>query len=46
MIPLGVLDPTKYTPIVTGVDIRFLAAARTDVTLEARIDPRRCGRAR
>ena len=39
LIPLGVLDPMKYTPIVTGVDIRFLAAARTDVTLEAHIDP-------
>ena len=38
LIPLGVLDPTKYTPIVTRVDIRFLAAARTDVTLVATID--------
>ena len=34
LIPLGVLDPTKYTP----VDIRFLAAARSDVTLVASID--------
>jgi hypothetical protein len=33
-----VLDPTKYTPIVTRVDIRFLAAARSDVTLVASID--------
>jgi CubicO group peptidase (beta-lactamase class C family) len=38
LIPLGVLDPTKYTPIVTRVDIRFLAAARTDVTLVATVD--------
>jgi acyl-coenzyme A thioesterase PaaI-like protein len=38
LIPLGVLDPTKYTPIVTRVDIRFLAAARSDVTLVASID--------
>ncbi|MCU0279340.1 MAG: DUF4442 domain-containing protein [Candidatus Nanopelagicales bacterium] len=38
LIPLGVLDPTKYTPIVTRVDIRFLAAARSDVTLVATID--------
>jgi len=41
LLPLGVLDPTKYTPIVTAVDIRFLAAARTDVTLVATVDPER-----
>ncbi|HQR81105.1 MAG TPA: YiiD C-terminal domain-containing protein [Actinomycetota bacterium] len=39
LLPVGVLDPTKYTPIVTELDIRFLAAARTDVRLEARMDP-------
>jgi acyl-coenzyme A thioesterase PaaI-like protein len=39
LLPLAVLDPTKYTPIVTGVDIRFLAAARSDVRLSARMDP-------
>lgn len=37
LIPLTVLDPTKYTPIVTRVDIRFTATARTDITLEAQI---------
>ena len=39
LLPLGTLDPTKYTPIVTEVEIRFLAAARTDVTLSAEMDP-------
>jgi acyl-coenzyme A thioesterase PaaI-like protein len=39
LLPLAVLDPTKYTPIVTGVDIRFLAAARSDVRLSARMEP-------
>lgn len=39
LLPLGILDPALYTPIVTGVEIRFLAAARTDVTLTARMDP-------
>lgn len=39
LLPVGVLDPTKYTPIVTELDIRFLAAARTDVTLRATMDP-------
>ena len=39
LLPLGTLDPTKYTPIVTAVEIRFLAAARTDVTLSAEMDP-------
>lgn len=37
LLPLAVLDPMKYTPIVTGVDIRFLAAARSDVRLSARM---------
>lgn len=39
LLPLMVLDPTKYTPIVTGVDIRFVAAARSDIKLTARMDP-------
>lgn len=39
LLPLAVLDPTKYTPIVTAVDIRFVAAARSDVTLVARMEP-------
>jgi acyl-coenzyme A thioesterase PaaI-like protein len=37
-IPLSVLGP-QFTPIVTRVDIRFLAAARSDVHLTARIEP-------
>ena len=37
LIPLTVLDATKYTPIVTRVDIRFLATARTDITLTAQL---------
>lgn len=37
LIPLTVLDATKYTPIVTRVDIRFVATARTDITLTAEI---------
>jgi acyl-coenzyme A thioesterase PaaI-like protein len=39
LIPLAVLTPGRYTPIVTALEIRFLAAARTDVTLSARMDP-------
>jgi acyl-coenzyme A thioesterase PaaI-like protein len=39
LIPLAVLEPGRYTPIVTGLEIQFLAAARTDVTLSARMDP-------
>jgi len=39
LIPLAVLTPGRYTPIVTGLEIQFLAAARTDVTLSARMDP-------
>lgn len=39
LIPLAVLDPMKYTPIVTQVDIRFVAAARSDVTLRAAMEP-------
>lgn len=38
LLPLAVLGG-DYTPIVTGVDIRFIAAARTDVRLTARLDP-------
>lgn len=38
LLPLAVLGG-DYTPIVTGVDIRFTAAARTDVRLTARLDP-------
>ncbi|HSO05315.1 MAG TPA: DUF4442 domain-containing protein, partial [Candidatus Limnocylindrales bacterium] len=39
LIPLAVLAPGRYTPIVTALEIQFLAAARTDVTLSARMDP-------
>jgi acyl-coenzyme A thioesterase PaaI-like protein len=39
LIPLAAFEPGRYTPIVTGVEIRFVAAARTDVTLSARMDP-------
>jgi thioesterase domain-containing protein len=39
LIPLAVLDPGKYTPIVTKLEVRFLAPARTDVTLSAHMDP-------
>lgn len=38
LLPLAVLG-ADYTPIVTRVDIRFTAAARTDVRLSARIEP-------
>ncbi len=38
LLPLAVLGG-DYTPIVTGVDIRFTAAARSDVRLSARIEP-------
>ena len=39
LIPLAVLPPGRYTPIVTALDIQFLAAARSDVTLSAVMDP-------
>ena len=39
LIPLAVLDPGRYTPIVTGIEVQFVAAARTDVTLSAQMDP-------
>ena len=39
LIPLGVLDPASYTPIVTDIEIKFVAPARTDVTLSAQMDP-------
>ncbi len=39
LLPLAVLEPGRYTPIVTGVEVQFLAPARTDVTLSARMDP-------
>lgn len=38
ILPLSVLQGAVM-PIVTNVDITFRRAARTDVTLEARIDP-------
>lgn len=38
LLPLAVLG-ADYTPIVTGVDIHFTAAARSDVRLSARIEP-------
>lgn len=39
LIPLAILDPSKYTPIVTAIEVQFTAAARTDVTLTAKMDP-------
>lgn len=39
LIPLLVLGPGTHTPIVTDLQVRFLAPARTDVTLTARMDP-------
>ena len=39
-LPLSVLG-AQFTPIVTRVDIRFIAAARTDVRLTAQIGPGR-----
>lgn len=39
LIPLAVLDPGRYVPIVTGIEIQFVAAARSDVTLVARMEP-------
>jgi acyl-coenzyme A thioesterase PaaI-like protein len=39
LLPLGVLDASKYTPIVTSIHVHFTAAARTDVTLTATLDP-------
>ncbi len=39
LIPLSALEPGRYVPIVTDMRVRFLAAARTDVRLTARIEP-------
>lgn len=39
LLPLAVLDPAKYTPIVTAVEIQFVAAARSDVRLTASLEP-------
>ena len=39
LLPLSVLDPSKYVPIVARVEIDFVAAARTDVSLEASVAP-------
>lgn len=39
LIPLAALPPGRYTPIVTAMEIQFLAAARSDVTLTAAMDP-------
>ena len=39
LLPLAVLDPGRYVPIVTDMQVHFVAAARTDVTLAARMDP-------
>jgi acyl-coenzyme A thioesterase PaaI-like protein len=39
LIPLSVLDPGRYVPIVTDMRVHFLAAARTDVRLTARMEP-------
>jgi acyl-coenzyme A thioesterase PaaI-like protein len=41
LLPLAVLDAAAYTPIVTRVEIDFLAAARSDVTLTAHLSPER-----
>ena len=41
LLPLAVLDPAAYTPIVTRVEIDFLAAARSDVTLRAQLSAQR-----
>ena len=38
ILPLSVLQGTVM-PIVTNVDITFRRAARSDVTLEARLEP-------
>ena len=38
LIPLSVLPPGEYTPILTAFEIQFVAAARTDVVLSARMD--------
>jgi acyl-coenzyme A thioesterase PaaI-like protein len=38
LLPLGLLG-SRYTPIVTDIRVQYLAAARTDVTLSARMDP-------
>ncbi len=39
LLPLGALDPAKYTPIIASIELHFTAAARTDVTLTASMDP-------
>ena len=38
LIPLSVLPPGEYTPILTAFEIQFVAPARTDVVLSARMD--------
>lgn len=38
LIPIAFFGPGQYVPIVTDLHIEFLAAARTDVTLSARMD--------
>lgn len=39
LLPLAVLSAGRYVPIVTDMQVRFTAAARSDVTLAARMDP-------
>lgn len=39
LLPLAALEPGRYTPIVTTMEVAFVAAARTDITLSARMDP-------
>lgn len=39
LIPLATLEPGRYTPIVTSMQVDFVAAARTDVIVSARMDP-------
>lgn len=38
LLPLAALEPGRYTPIVTSMEVQFVAAARTDVTLSARME--------
>ncbi len=51
-LPGGLIPPAasraggRYTPIVTGMELQLVAAARPDVTLTARMDPLRPAGAR
>jgi acyl-coenzyme A thioesterase PaaI-like protein len=39
LLPLAVLEPGRYVPIVTDMQVQFVAVARTDVTLTASMAP-------